>query len=89
MDSSASLISYISKEIYQELKTAVELGHWASGNALSEAQKKISLQALITYESKHIPEKERTAYIHKPEHEACDSSHAHKTEQEQPIKFIN
>lgn len=85
MDSSTSLINYISKEIYQELKTAVELGHWASGNVLSEVQKKISLQALIAYESKHVPEKERTAYIHKPEHEACATSHAH--EQEQPVKF--
>lgn len=88
MDSTNTLISHISEEIYQELKTAIELGHWQSGTALSEAQKNLTMQALIAYESKHIPETERTAYIYKPEHEACDSSHhAQDAEQERPIKF--
>jgi len=87
-----SLINNMSHEIYLELKTAVELGHWSSGKILSEAQKVLSIQALISYENKHLQEKDRTAYIHKIEHDACDSSvdnhHDHEShDQERPVKF--
>jgi uncharacterized protein YeaC (DUF1315 family) len=89
MDPVNSLINNISIEIYQELKAAVELGRWQSGNALSESQKSLSIQALIAYENKHLSEKDRTAYIHRPEHEACDSANNASLEEneERPILF--
>ena len=87
MDSTNSLISNISEEIYKDLKTAVELGHWESGNSLSNSQKSLSIQALIAYESKYLNEKDRTAYIHRPEHEACDSSS--NDNEERPVKFTS
>ena len=78
MDAVNSLISNIDNSIYQELKSALELGRWQSGTVLSASQKDLVLQAIIAYEVRHLPEHERTAYIHKPEHEACD--HAHESE---------
>jgi len=79
MDAVNSLISNIDNRIYQEMKTALELGRWQSGALLSASQKEIVLQAIITYEVRHLPEHERTAYIHTSEHEACD--HAHEPEE--------
>jgi len=79
MDAVNSLISNIDSTIYRDLKTALELGRWQSGNLLSTVQKEIVLQAIISYELRHLPEHERTAYIHTPEHEACD--HAHEPEE--------
>ena len=88
MDPVNSLINNISVEIYQDLKNAVELGVWQSGVKLSDSQKTLSIQALIAYENKHMQEKERTAYIHKPEHEACESpSDSIDDNAERPIKF--
>ena len=90
MDSVNSLISNMSEEIYLELKTAVELGRWESGNTLSESQRVLSIQALISFENKHLDEKDRTAYIHRPEHDACDNSVGSAIEAlEQPVKFLS
>ena len=87
MDSLTTLFSYINEKLYQELKTAIELGRWPSGNVLSENQKQISLQAIIHYESRHLPDEQHTAYIYKPEHEACESSQDVNSMEEQIIKF--
>jgi len=81
-----SLISHISEDIYKELKQSLELGHWPSGVDLTESQKSLSIQALISYENIHLNEVERTAYIHRPEHEACDNANSHLAD-EQPVKF--
>ncbi len=85
MDATHSLINHISQDIYLEMKTALELGRWQSGNVLTDKQRSIAIQAMIAWEVKHLPEHERTAYIHKPEHEACDSAVHH---QEQIVKFL-
>ena len=76
MDSLNNLLMHIDDTIYRDLKSALELGRWQSGSQLSSAQKAIALQALIAYENRHIPEQERTAYIYKPEHDACEHSDA-------------
>jgi len=87
MDSVNTLFSYINESLYHELKKAIELGRWSSGNLLTHSQKEIALQATIHYESRHLPENQHTAYIYKPEHEACESSHGVNSMEEQVIKF--
>lgn len=87
MDTVNTLFSHINDVLYQELKSAIELGRWQSGNFLSEKQKQIALQAIIHYESRHLPADQHTAYIYKPEHDACNSSQAFNPLEEQVIKF--
>lgn len=64
MSEFAKAIEGLTPNIYQRLKSAVELGKWSDGRVLSEEQKQISLQALIAYELKNnIPESQRIGYI--------------------------
>lgn len=57
------LIQNLDADIYQRLRTAVELGKWANGEALTAQQKEISIQAMIAYERIHFPPEQRTGYI--------------------------
>lgn len=82
------LIETITPEIYANLKTAIEIGKWPDGRALTGEQRGLCLQAVIAYEEKHIPENERTGFIDrgsKAESEVCDDDHDHSDEQ--PIKW--
>lgn len=63
MTSFAEMIENITPEIYQNLKLAVELGKWADGRKLTQEQKELSLQAMIAWEIKNLPEEERTGYM--------------------------
>jgi len=47
-----TLLASMTPEIYEKLKTAVELGKWENGVALTEAQKDNSLQAVMLYQSR-------------------------------------
>ena len=58
------LVSQLTPDIYQRLKTGVELGKWPDGRKLTEQQRETSLQAVITYEVRNnMPEEQRTGYI--------------------------
>lgn len=57
------LIEDITPEIHFKLRRAVELGRWPGGERLSAEQVELCLQALILYEARHLPEKERTGYV--------------------------
>jgi uncharacterized protein len=57
------LIQSLDADIYQRLKTAVEMGKWPNGAALTAEQKALSLQAVIAYENKHLPPEQRSGYI--------------------------
>lgn len=63
MSSFAQLISHITEDVYQSLKLAVEIGKWADGRKLTEEQKELSLQAIIAWEAKNLPEDQRTGYM--------------------------
>ena len=63
MSTFAQMIENITPEIYQSLKTAVELGKWADGRKLTVEQKELSLQAVIAWELQNLPEEERTGYM--------------------------
>lgn len=45
------MIAAMTPEVYDKLKTAVELGKWADGTALTAEQKEHSLQAVIAYQA--------------------------------------
>ncbi|MBJ9977721.1 DUF1315 family protein [Pseudomonas sp. S75] len=63
MSTFAQMIENITPEIYQSLKTAVELGKWSDGRKLTAEQKALSLQAMIAWEASNLPEEQRTGYM--------------------------
>ena len=54
-----ALVEAMTPTIYENLKTAVELGKWGDGARLSHEQVESCLQAIILYETKNLPESER------------------------------
>lgn len=85
------MLAVLNPEIVERLKTAVEIGKWPNGIALSQEQRQICMQAVYAWEIKHLPENERSGYIDrgsKEEGEVCEDDH-HKTEPEfKPVRFI-
>ena len=63
MSSFAHMIENITPEIYENLKLAVEIGKWSDGRKLTAEQKELSLQAVIAWEMKNLPEDQRTGYM--------------------------
>jgi len=63
MSTFAQMIENITPEIYESLKTAVEIGKWSDGRKLTAEQKELSLQAVIAWEMKNLPEEQRTGYM--------------------------
>ena len=54
-----ALVEAMTPTIYENLKTAVELGKWGDGARLSPEKVESCLQAIILYETKNLPESER------------------------------
>ncbi|MCJ8168941.1 YeaC family protein [Atopomonas sediminilitoris] len=84
MSSFHELLQSITPEIYQSLKTAVEIGKWADGRKLSVEQKELCLQAMIAWEKDHLPEDQHTGYME----QACKSQGKHEHEHAEPIKIL-
>ncbi|CAD5109778.1 YeaC family protein [Zestomonas carbonaria] len=63
MSSFLEMIENITPEIYESLKLAVEIGKWSDGRKLTQEQKELSLQALIAWEIKNLPEDQRIGYM--------------------------
>lgn len=71
------IIQKIDPQIYKSLRSAIELGKWPDGRALTREQKEISMQAVIYYEDKvNIAESDRIGFIDRAKVEAtpCASS---------------
>lgn len=47
------LINAMTPEVYQRMATAVEIGKWPDGTALTEEQRDSAMQALMIYQSRH------------------------------------
>ncbi|MEH8217033.1 YeaC family protein [Aeromonas veronii] len=47
-------IRQMPEEVYERLKTAVELGKWPDGKPLTDEQKATALQAVMAWQSMHI-----------------------------------
>ncbi|MCL4145756.1 UNVERIFIED_CONTAM: hypothetical protein GTU68_057744 [Idotea baltica] len=82
------LIEAITPDIYNKLKSAVELGKWPDGTQLTPMQKENTLQAIIAYDAHHKAEDERVGYI-PPKEKGASSSNKGKdnANDEQPIKW--
>ncbi|WP_279044845.1 YeaC family protein [Cedecea davisae] len=50
------MLSVMTPEIYQRLATAVELGKWPDGVALTQEQKDNSLQLVMLWQARHNTE---------------------------------
>lgn len=47
------LVESMTPEIYQNMKTAVEIGKWPDGTPLTEKQKETAIQAVMIYDAKY------------------------------------
>ena len=70
MSSFLQAIENITPEIHQSLKLALEIGKWPDGRKLTLEQKELTLQALIAWETRHLPEDQRIGYMGE---QACGS----------------
>ena len=78
------LISKLTPDIYERLKTAVEIGKWPDGRPLAEGQKELCIQAVIAYDARKPPE-QRTGYV-PPKTDACEPP-SMVDKQPQPLKW--
>ncbi|TDO96836.1 YeaC family protein [Marinomonas balearica] len=67
------MIDNMSPEVYGSLKQAVELGKWPNGIKLTDEQKELCLQAIITYDYSNKPEEQRVGFIDREVHKGCES----------------
>lgn len=89
------MLSMLNPEIVERLKTAIEIGKWPNGMALTSEQRHTCMQAVAAWEYKNLPENQRTGYIDKgtkTEDEHCDShdpSHDSFMDGDvKPIRFV-
>lgn len=69
------LIKQLDPDIYQRLKTAVEIGKWPNGDVLTQEQRETSLQAIIAYEIEHnFPDDQRIGFVNTKSSECHDDS---------------
>ena len=73
------LIASMTPEIYHNMRRAIELGRWPDGRVLSAEQKELCMQAVIAWETRHVPEEQRTGYME----QGCKSQDA--DDHEQPV----
>ncbi len=62
-DSIQALIDSITPDVYENLRTAIETGRWPNGDKLTPEQIEHSMQAVIGWELKNLPEQQRTGFI--------------------------
>jgi uncharacterized protein len=79
------IVNAMNSELYERFKTAVELRKWPNGERLSAEQIATCLNAIIAWESLHVPAQERVGYIPPKEEPCADDSHIHT--RETPIKW--
>lgn len=70
-DSLEELVENITVDLYEKLKHAVEIRKWPDGSMLSDEQLEQSLQLVILYEAKRLPDSDR---IGAPLQNSCTSN---------------
>ena len=84
----SDLLDNITPEVYQQLKRAVELGKWPTGDALSKEQRQLCMQAVIAYEETNLTPEQRSGFIPPKAHSNCGSKKADIADSdEQPLQF--
>ena len=79
-DEFRQLVDQLTPEVYENMKRAVETGRWPDGRTVTDEQRQICMQAVITWEAEHLPEDERTGYMPP---KGCKS----EDETEQPVSL--
>jgi uncharacterized protein YeaC (DUF1315 family) len=88
MNNLSDLLNNITPDIYQRLKTAVEIGKWPNGIAITSEQRELCMQAVIAYEMKHLPPEERSGFIPPQKHNHCGSTKGNiADDDEQPLNL--
>ena len=77
------LIATMTPEIYENLRSAVELGKWQDGSRLSARQLEHCMEAVILYEAQNLPPSERTGAPLKQQCESADGADV------QPLTFTD
>lgn len=80
------ILAALTPEIVARFKTAIEIGKWPNGQAVSPEQRETCMQAVVAWEHQHLPEEQRTGYIDrgsKKKDESC-ASHNPASSQDQP-----
>tara|TARA_R110002110_G_scaffold406421_1_gene626319 strand:- start:133603 stop:133857 length:255 start_codon:yes stop_codon:yes gene_type:complete len=57
------MVDSMTRPLYDTLKRSLELGKWPDGRVLTQEQREHTLQALIVWGEKHLPEEQRIGYI--------------------------
>jgi uncharacterized protein YeaC (DUF1315 family) len=84
------LINNITPEIHISLKRAIEIGRWPDGRSLTQEQKELCMEAVISFEQRFVDETERVGFIDrakKEEGEMCDDDIVADPNQEKPLKW--
>lgn len=82
-----AILASMTPDIAARFRTAIELGKWPDGRKLTEEQRQTCMQAVVVWEHEHLPENERTGYIHKPKKDEPCASHDDANDAEQPVIF--
>ena len=85
-DSFESLVDSITPEIHEKLKEAVATGRWANGDKLTPEQVEHSMQAVIAWELKNLPEEQRTGYIDRT---GLQQSHCDSPEDQNTLTWVD
>lgn len=57
------LIESLTPDIVERLRRSVETGRWPDGRAVTPEQRENSLQAIIAWEQRRLPEDQRVGFI--------------------------
>lgn len=60
-----SVIDSLSPDLVSRLRQGVETGRWPDGTTLTPEQREHSLQAIIAWEQKNLPQEHRVGFIDK------------------------
>lgn len=80
------LIERMDPTVYRSLRQAVELGKWPDGRVLSQEQREICMEAVLHYESQHVPEEQRVGYIDRTK---SDGSTCGPDDDASPIRILS
>jgi len=79
------LIQSLTPEMYQNLRTSVELGRFPDGRRLDKDQVEMCLQAILYYEKMNdVPADQRVGYMEG----SCKSGHDHDDDDEDDVQTL-
>jgi uncharacterized protein YeaC (DUF1315 family) len=77
------LIDSLTPDVVERLRRGVETGRWPDGRPVTPEQREHSLQAIIAWEQRRLPEEERVGFIDKGAKARARQRH----DEVQPLRF--